>query len=209
MNYGQLKAQFEGLLKRRDMTAAQSDTFIQQAISRVQRVLRAPPQEKSVLITYDGETFTDGEIPVPNDYIRLIALTVTDEAGDEREVKQKDLSSVLNDRYLGGTCPRSFTRRGGVWVFGPTPAVDTEIRVDYYSEFSALSADADSNFLTAGPTDLVIYGALSYAGDYFIDKRAPVWEARFQSIVSEIQMQADQDALMSAESSATYDYPDF
>lgn len=209
MNFGEVKAQFEGLLKRRDMTASQSASFLQQAVSRVQRLIRTPPQEKSVLITYDGSTFTDGEIPVPNDYLRLIALTVTDEAGDEVEVKQKDLSSVLNDRYLGGSCPRSFTRRGGVWVFGPVPAVGTEVRVDYLSEFSALSADTDSNFLTAGPTDLIIYAALSYAADYFVDRRAPVWEARFQSIVAEVQGQADQDALMSAEASATYDYPDF
>lgn len=209
MDYGELKTQFEGLLKRRDMTATQSDTFLQQAVSRVQRVLRIPPQEKSVTITYDGDTFTDGEIPIPNDYLRLIAMTATRSDGTEYEVKQKDLSSVLNDRYLGGSEPHSFARRGGVWVFGPTPAVDTVIRIDYYSEFSALSASTDSNFLTEGPTDLVIYGALSFAGDWFIDKRAPIWEARFQSIVAELQAQSDQDALMSAESSAAYDYPEF
>src|SRR5687768_10835213 len=101
MNYGELKAQFEGLLKRRDMTAAQSDTFLQQAVSRVQRVLRIPPQERSVAITYDGSTFTDGEIPVPNDYLRLIGMTATGADGYEYEIKQKDLSSVLNDRALG------------------------------------------------------------------------------------------------------------
>jgi hypothetical protein len=54
MNYGELQAQFEGLLKRRDMTPTQSQIFLQQAVSRVQRVLRIPPMEKSVAVTYDG-----------------------------------------------------------------------------------------------------------------------------------------------------------
>jgi hypothetical protein len=98
-------------------------------------------------------------------------------------------------------------RRGGVWKFGPTPLAGTVFRIDYYDEFPALSAPSDSNFLTAGPTDLVIYAALSYAGDWFVDKRAATWEARFQSIVTEIQNQADQDALINAEVSSAYDFP--
>lgn len=210
MNYGELQAQFEGLLKRRDMTPTQSSIFLQQAVSRVQRVLRIPPMEKSVSVTYDGSTFQNGEIPIPNDYLRLIALTVTTPDGEERELKQKDLTTVLRDRWGGASgCPRSFTRRGGLWVFGPTPSVGTVIRIDYYDEFPTLSAPSDSNFLTSGPTDLVIYAALTYAGEWFVDKRTPNWEARFQQIVSEIQNQADQDALVNAEVASAYDIPDF
>jgi hypothetical protein len=209
MNYGELQAQFEGLLKRRDMTPTQSSIFLQQAVSRVQRVLRIPPMEKSVAVTYDGSTFHDGQIPIPNDYLRLIGITVSTPYG-EKEVKQKDLATVLNDRSSGvADTPRSFVRRGGLWEFGPEPLVGTVIRIDYYDEFPTLSAPTDSNFLTAGPTDLVIYAALTYAGEWFVDKRTPTWEARFQSIVAEIQNQADQDALINAEASSAYCIPDF
>lgn len=208
MNYGELQAQFEGLLKRRDMTPTQSSIFLQQGVSRVQRVLRIPPMEKSVAVTYDGVVFTDGQIAIPNDFLRLIAITATAPDGTEYEVKQKDLQTVLRDR-TGSGCPRSFTRRGGVWEFGPTPTVGTVFRIDYYDEFPTLSAPTDSNFLTAGPTDLVIFAALTYAGEWFVDKRTPVWEQRFQSVVAEIQNQADQDALINAVVSSAYDIPDF
>src|SRR6185503_18957798 len=96
MNYGQLREQFEGLLKRRDMTPSQSETFLQQAVSRVQRVLRIPPMEKSVSVTYDGVTYQDGEIPIPNDYLRMIALTVTTPSGHERVLRLKDLQTLLD-----------------------------------------------------------------------------------------------------------------
>jgi hypothetical protein len=208
MNYGELQAQFEGLLKRRDMTPTQSSIFLQQGVSRVQRVLRIPPMEKSIAVTYDGLFFADGRLPVPNDFLRLIAITARAPDGTEYEVKQKDLATVLKDRS-GSGCPRSFTRRGGVWEFGPMPPVGTVFRIDYYDEFPALSTPTDENFLTAGPTDLVIYAALTYAGEWFVDKRTPVWEQRYQSIVNEIQNQADQDALINAEVSSAYDIPDF
>jgi hypothetical protein len=208
MNYGELQTQFEGLLKRRDMTPTQSATFLQQAVSRVQRVLRIPPMEKSVSVTYDGVTFQNGELPIPNDYLRLIALTAVTPDGEERELAQRDLQTVLAYATASG-CPVAFTRRGGVWKFGPTPLAGTVFRIDYYDEFPALSAPSDSNFLTAGPTDLVIYAALSYAGDWFVDKRAANWEMRFQSIVTEIQNQADQDTLINAAVSSAYDIPDF
>jgi hypothetical protein len=210
MNYGELQAQFEGLLKRRDMTPTQSQTFLQQAVSRVQRTLRIPPMEKSLVVTYDGDLFTDGELPIPNDYLRLIALTVTDPDGSEREVKKKDLQTVLEARKGGATgCPTGFARRGGAWTLGPIPAVNTTFRIDYYDEFGALSASGDTNYLTEAAADLVIYGALSYAGDWFVDKRAPLWEARFQAIKAEIEDQADKDELINAVSSAAYYIPEF
>jgi hypothetical protein len=73
MNYGETKAQFLGLLKRRDITDSLAETFLQQAVSRIQRVLRIPPMEKSVAVVYDGTILTNGEIPIPSDYLRLIA----------------------------------------------------------------------------------------------------------------------------------------
>jgi hypothetical protein len=209
MNYGELQAQFEGLLKRRDMTPAQSQTFLQQAVSRVQRVLRIPPMEKSVSVTYDGVEFHDGEIPIPNDYLRLIAITATTPTGEERECRQHDLNSVIALAKSSCDFPRAFVRRGGLWKFGPTPPVGTVFRIDYYDEFPPLEDPTDSSYLTTGPTDLVIYAALSYAGDWFVDKRAPAWEARFQSIVAEVQSQADQDALINAAVAPAYHFPEF
>lgn len=207
MNYGDLQAQFEGLLKRRDLTPTQSTTFLQQAVSRIQRVLRIPPMEKSVAVVYDGTILTNGEIPIPSDFLRLITITATSPAGVETEVYQRDLPTILSARKTTG-CPTGFTRRGSVWTFGPMPEAGTTFRIDYYDEFPTLSVPTDTNYLTSA-SDLVIYAALSYAGDWFVDKRTPAWENRFQTIVAEIQNQADQDTLINAVVAATYSIPDF
>lgn len=203
MNYGELKTQFLGLLKRRDITDGQADTFLHQAIQRVQRVLRIPPMEKSITVTYDGDVFKDGELPIPSDYLRLIAMS----ANDRAELKQADLTSVLELAKFTG-CPTHFTRRGSKWKFGPTPEVGTKFRIDYYDEFSDLVVASDKNYLTVGANDLCVYGALSFAADWFIDKRAPAFEGRFIQIKDEIQLQADQDALLNSQMSSAYDFPE-
>ena len=153
--------------------------------------------------------FKDGKLPIPSDYLRLIAVTATPPGMGEKEVKQADLSTVLRDRWGGAVGrPVSFVRRGGLWHFGPIPPVGTVFRVDYYDEFPKLAKATDSGYLTMGANDLIIYGALSFAGDWFIDKRAPAWEQRFEAIVNEIQNQADQDALVNAVVSAAYEFPE-
>lgn len=203
MNYGELKTQFEGLLKRRDMTPAQRDIFIQNAIMRVQRVLRIPAMEKHVKVTYDGTIFNTGELPVPADYLRLHSITVN----DEHIVHQGDAEQVLSLAKVTGT-PSLYYRRGSRFKFGPTPPAGTEFRLAYYVEFDALAADDTANFLTVSAPDLTLYAALSYAGDWFIDKRAAAWEGRYRDILSEIQDQADQDELINATVSAAYQFPE-
>lgn len=207
MNYGDLKADFLGLLKRRDITDTQADSFIQKAVNRTQRVLRIPPMEKSIAVVYDGTVFTNGQVPIPSDYLRLIAISATPPGLDEREVKRHDLQSVLELVPIIGR-PQRFARRGGYWQFGPTPTAGTTFRIDYYDEFPTLSASTDTSYLTQGAADLITYGALVYAGDYFLDKRVQNWEGTFQTILGEITDQAQQDELINSVVSPAYEFPE-
>jgi hypothetical protein len=209
MNYGELKADFLGLLKRRDITDTQADSFIAKSVNRVQRVLRIPPMEKAIAITYDGDQFNKGQLPIPSDYLRLISITATPPSLSEKEVHQKDLETVLRDRWGGATGrPRSFVRRGGYWQFGPFPPVGTIFRIDYYDEFPTLSAAGDTSFLTQGASDLVVYGALKFAADYFMDKRKDDFENTFLTIRQEIEDQAQTDALINAQAAPAYHFPE-
>lgn len=206
MNYGELKADFLGLLKRRDLTDAQADNFIRKAVNRVQRVLRIPPMEKSIAVIYDGEQFTDGQLPIPADYLRLISLSATPPGGTERELTQSDLQSVLDLRTRTGR-PTHFVRRGGYWSLAPIPEIGTKFRIDYYDEFPALTAGAD-NYLTNGAADMVTSAALVFACSHFNDKRKLDFEADFQTVKQEIEDQAAQDALINASVAATYQFPE-
>lgn len=195
MNYGQLKAQFQAVLNRRDITASLTDTFIQQSIQRAQRSLRVPAMEKSVVISF---LKGDEVIDLPGDLLQIINVvwdqTVPWEA---KKLQREDLSNILNLRNQVGT-PFAYARQGAGLIIGPKPYADGNIRLDYYADWSNLSADTDSNVMTTIAPDMIIYGALSFAADYFLDTRRDQFEQRFQDAMLELTNQTQLDDLSGA-----------
>jgi hypothetical protein len=191
MNYGELKTHFQSILNRRDLTTSLRETFLQLSIARIQRELRAPLMEKSVEVTISGDY--DG-LEIPSDYIALVDITVVDE---EIKLQRVDLE-VAQREAVNISYPRVFARQGGKWVLGPTPIEDTVIRIDYFSELEALVDDTDENTLTIVAPDLITYGALVFAAEYFLDRRLEAFENRYQATINAIQSQADFDELSDA-----------
>lgn len=201
MNYGELKTHFQSILNRRDLTTSLRATFLDMAIARVQRELRAPLMEKAINVTisssYDG-------LDIPSDYLALVSLTVV---GEESKLQRVDLE--VAQRLAETTAvPQCFARQGGKWVLGPTPAENTVIRIDYFAEFGALSLDADENNLTLVAPDLITYAALVYAAEYFLDRRMEAFETRYQTMLASIQNQADFDELSQAVMRPCYEMAD-
>jgi hypothetical protein len=69
----------------------------------------------------------------------------------------------------------------------------------------ALSADTDTNWVTEIAPTLLIYAALSYSCDYYLDDRKQLFEASYQQIADQIQQMALQDELQNASISAAYE----
>jgi hypothetical protein len=203
MNYGELKTQFEGLLKRRDLTSTQRDTWLQMAISRAQRKLRVPAMEQSVTFTTDSAE-QDGFISIPNDLIELKAISID---AEETDMQSRPLREVLKSRTTTGI-PTMYVRRNSTYVFGQYPQDGLVVRIDYWAELDVLSEDEDTNWLSEIAPDVIVYGALSYAADWFLDKRAPMFEARFNQGLQELQDQADRDELTNAVVAPSHIYPD-
>jgi hypothetical protein len=203
MNFGELKTQFEGLLKRRDLTTTQRDVWLQMSISRLQRALRIPAMEKSIETTTDSE-IQDGLIAVPVDYLELKAISID---AEDIELQAKTLREVLFSRTTTGI-PRMYVRRGGSFVLGQYPQDDLTIRIDYWAEFDPLSADTDENALSIIAPFAIIYGALVLAADYFLDKRAPLFRQAFQEEFQSLQDQADRDEMSNAVVAPTHTYPE-
>lgn len=193
MNYGELKTLFEGLLKRRDLTTTQRDTWLQMSISRAQRKLRVPAMEKSVTVTTDSLS-QEGVLAIPSDLIELKAISID---AEEEDLQHRPLRQVLQSRVTTGI-PTMYVRRGSTYVLGQYPQDGLVLRLDYWSELPVLTADADTNWLSEISPDVIVYGALSYAADWFLDKRAPLFEGRFNQGVQELQDQADRDELTNA-----------
>lgn len=186
--YGDVKAKFVSRMNRRDMTDTMADGFLQDAIKRIQRTMRIPCMEKTILVTVGADYTTNGGVPIPSDFIKVRNVSYN----DIEFPRQADEAQVMPMSFNIGV-PTAFCRRGALWVFGPTPEQGGVLRISYWAEFAPMFAPTDETVLTDIADDLMTYGALAYACDHFSDKRGNTFEARFLQIKQDIEDQADED----------------
>lgn len=187
MNYGQAKAQFQALLNRRDITPSLVTSFMNSSLQRVQRVLRIPAMEEAQLITV-GTDF-DG-ITIPGNFLQLVSLTA-----NNSQLRQASLDEVLRLQELGEGQPRLFHRLLNKILVAPNPPYGTELRLDFISDFKEFTSDDDEPTVLEIAPDLLIYGALVFAANYYLDQRLETFETTFQTLLAEFQAQAYDDAL--------------
>lgn len=181
MNYGSIRTQFKAILNRSDCSDALADTFITQGLLRSQRLLRIPANEKQSLETV-ASGFTGHTLP--SDVMEITSVIVDDRVVAYRPLKVwTDYFEVANGR------PEVWTRDLGIVRFKPTPSEGAQIVVNYYGAFEPFDSDTTTTTLSTLAPDLVIYGGLVYASDYFLDERKSAFEERYTSIAAELQSQ--------------------
>lgn len=183
------------LLNNRQASASQVQAWIQNGIQRIQRELRGPLMEKRSTVTIPANY---QNLPIPTDLIELIDLI--NSQGDR--VTKKDITTVNQLAGLGTSLspvqidfPQFYYRKTNFWLLGPTPAQGDTVEIVYYAELSPLINPTDTNVLTLIAPDLLWYAALTFAGDFFVDRRSDKWEQRYQQILGQLQSQADEDEL--------------
>jgi len=183
MNYGDIKSHFEALLNRSDITPALTTTFIDQGIARIQRQLRTPLNENVTTYSITGQT---SAVTLPNDFLEIISLYF-----DGTELQRVPMSKFRNyaqNAYTGN--PISFTRQQQQLFLHPQPS-SGDLVLYYYGEFAPMTQNTDENTLAAVAPDLIIYSALTYSADYYLDERGPLFEDKFNQFMLEIQEQAN------------------
>jgi hypothetical protein len=189
MAYSDVKTQFTGILNRRDITPSLITTFMNMAIQRIQRNLRVPSMEKYVTVTMDGIN----PLLVPGDLLELISITAID-SSEAHKLQSTSFEETAQNSLTGGV-PMLFYRTGGTYLLGPTPLAGQVLYLHYYADAQALSADTDTNWITEVAPDMLIYGALSYAADYYLDARRDSFEERFVGIMNDLQTMANSELL--------------
>ena len=201
MMLSELTAQFVGLMNRGDLknnTNLQT-TFINQAILRLQRELRVPFMEKTILYTVPSDGSFTGKLSIPADLLELIDILV-DRDNDgicEYPLQKAGLKEVgtMSEPAYSGSAPIIYARKGGSWIMGPMPTGGSQIEISYYAEFAPLVNPTDVNTCSKVAWDAIVYGALSAAADWFGDERAQQFEGRYKQIAQMLQEQADADEL--------------
>lgn len=202
MNYGELKTHFEALLNRSDITSALTTTFIDQGIARVQRQLRTPLNENKTDYTITNKQTS---VTLPTDFLEIISLYQ-----DQYELQRITMSKYRELQKGGATGnPQYFCREQQKLLLYPAPTSGT-LSLYYYGEFPALSADTDTNNLTTVASDLIIYAALTFAADYYLDERSAIFEEKYNQFLAEVQEQANDQELNGGTQTIqpSYDYGD-
>jgi hypothetical protein len=185
MNKGEIRAHFIALLNRSDCPNALADTFIDQAITRIQRQLRVPAMEKQndYNVTSDAGT---SKVTMPADLLEIIELYY-----DGNALVRIPLHEMVQYQKTGELgSPRFFCREQGNIKIYPIPSTGN-LFLNYYSEQDPLTSDSDTNMLTNIASDLLTYTALSYAADYFLDERGAIFDQKSGSFLAEIQEHAN------------------
>lgn len=183
MNYGDIKTHFEALLNRSDITQTLTTNFIDQSIARIQRQLRTPLNENVNTYTITSQT---PSVSLPNDFLEIISLYL-----DGTELKRVPMSKFRQyaaNPYAGK--PVAFARQQSTLLLHPQPS-SGDLVLYYYAEFAPMTQNTDENSLAAVASDLIIYGALTFAADFYLDERGPLFEEKFNQFMSEIQEQAN------------------
>ena len=179
MDYGSIRSHFMELLNRDDCTADLADTFLSQGFRRTMRVLRVPLFRVVDTFTVD-ETWT-GTWTFPADYAGVYGVTVSGYRVNRITTGQEDTLAGFKMTSTGIS-------------FEPTLDEGMEVSIDYYSLNEGVTND-DSVPVYQEIEDVIVYAALVYAASYFIDARKAEFENDFTTLYTEVQMDADVDAL--------------
>ena len=183
MNKGQIRAHFLALLNRSDCPDALADTFIDQATTRIQRVLRTPAQEAQQTYSISGAT---SSVSIPSNLLEIMSVYMDGVA--LTRIPHHEMLQAQKTGELG--IPKFMCRQQGQILLHPQPTTGT-VYLDYYAEFPNLATDADSNALTVIGSDILTYTALAYAADYFMDERAAIFEQKSGQFLAELMEQGN------------------
>jgi hypothetical protein len=183
MNFKQVRDKVAGLLNRNDATDALLKDFVSMAQGRIERTLRTPGQER-ISVSTGNALASEDEIILPQDFLSLKHLY----SGDTL-LSNKDLSHFLRLPKSTGT-PQYYCRIGGSFLVKPAVPLGTSVYMIYYGAQPELVNDTDTNLFTTVLADLLIYCALAFASDYFVDDRVTGFEARYEMLFGEVVEQA-------------------
>jgi len=203
MNLATIRTDFLAILNRNDCSTELANRFITMAQTRIERTLRVPGMEKISLTTgNDPAIIPTVSIVIPSDFLSLKYLY----SGCTLMVN-KDLGHFLHLLQAGGGDPHYYCRVGASYLVKPTVPQGQVVSMVYYASQAQLLVDTDTNFFTTVATDLLIYAALSYAADYFVDDRAPTFEGRFTQLYADLEEQGRMTDMEQSAQSVAPAYP--
>ena len=190
-NFGELKQAIENELRMDDITN-EIPRFIRQGEQRLYKKLRVRFMEQTDSISTTSGQQTD---PLPTGaggepFLQARSLYVSGTPNVRLEFRTSAefwsiYSSLTTDK------PKVYTIEGENFLWGPKPDAVYTIKVLYYEEPTALSADADTNGLFTLDFQLLMYSSLIASAPFLKnDGRIIVWTQLYEDCLQNA-MEAD------------------
>jgi hypothetical protein len=175
------------------LLAARVQEFIALAEADISRRLRT----RENLGTATGNT-TEGTatLALPSDFGGVFVLTLATDDGDK--ALRQIAPGVALDAYYAYQSgePTHYTIEGSNVRLFPTPDAVYTYTLRYWQRLAALSGTNTSNWLLAAHPDAYLFGSLVQAELYNVnDPRVPLWQAKYEAAIEQIQMQSVLDSI--------------
>lgn len=192
--YATMRQNLIDLLNRTDLTDPNSSLvkgWFDNSIQRIQREVRAPHMEKVLTIS---TATTVSTVTIPTDYLETKAFVWSDgtNGGEVQPLELGTYYARINNIY---DFPEFYCRQVNQWLVNAPIAAGAVAIVVYYAEETPLVNDSDETTLCKIAPDLIVYGALTYAAQYYIDDRKDAWEQMFQTFCAQVQSQSSEGDL--------------
>lgn len=182
-NYGTLKTAIADTLNRDDL-ASVIPQFVSLAQAQFNRKIRSHRQ-----ITRGSLTINTQFEALPADWLETIRITM--DANPIRVLTQISMDDLTRYRTaIDNTtdAPVYFAHNGTDIELFPTPSTSYTGEITYYAKITALSADADTNWLLTNHPDVYLYGSLVHTAPYLKDDaRIALWAGLLAQAMSEIE----------------------
>jgi len=182
-NFGTLKTAIADTLNRDDLTSV-IPTFVSLAQAQFNRKIRSHRQITRGSLTIDAQFEA-----LPADWLETIRITM--DASPIRVLTQISMDDLTRYRTaIDNTtdAPVYFAHNGTDIELFPTPSTSYTGEITYYAKVTALSADADTNWLLTNNPDIYLYGSLVHTAPYLKDDaRIALWAGLLAQAMDEIE----------------------
>ena len=189
-DYSGLQAAVANWMNRGDLVAEIPD-FIRLAEASLNRRLKCRQMTELKTLTISGESQA---LPCGFAGAESFRLNTNPVQGlDFRDVEEFD--DIQDDAGCGVGRPRYYTIAGGKFYFSPAPDTEYQARLRYRSRLPKIAENGTNWLLDAHP-DAYHYGALAQSAPFLKDdERLPMWLARFDQVISEINIDGVRQAV--------------
>ena len=176
-----LKLSVADWLNREDLSSVIPD-FIELAENRIFHELRAPVNEKTIVLTLSS----DGYATLPADF-----LEAKDVFWNYNPLSRVSLTQIHSYTERTGVAPAVFARETYRLRFYPVPTSEAsdELRMIYYYDVGRLTSTATSNVVFAAAPELYLYATLSEAAQY-LGSDGSRWEGGYQNAMGRLMQHA-------------------